>query len=155
ALCRTAPSIRGALRWSRCGHQAIGGHPRSSASTCKAETRMKGDKRASGQAPASPAVSGSTPPDGTRAGGAAPPPSPTPSSLPNRILGSLRDALNAAGRDDRSGEISLAPRGRSQQTEAPRSAAAPVATAVSKTGDAPGPAQRDGRTATREERHVE
>ncbi len=29
-------------------------------------------------------------------------------SLPNRILGSLRDALNAASRDDRSGEISLA-----------------------------------------------
>jgi hypothetical protein len=31
-------------------------------------------------------------------------------SLPNRILGSLRDALNAASRDDRSGEISLAGR---------------------------------------------
>ncbi len=29
-------------------------------------------------------------------------------SLPNRILGSLRDALNAASKDDRSGEISLA-----------------------------------------------
>ena len=28
-------------------------------------------------------------------------------SLPNRILGSLRDALNAASRDDRSGEITL------------------------------------------------
>lgn len=29
-------------------------------------------------------------------------------SFPNRILGSLRDALNAASRDDRSGEISIA-----------------------------------------------
>jgi hypothetical protein len=115
---------------------------------------MKGDKRAGGQAPASPAASGSSPPDGARAGGAAAAPSPAPSSLPNRILGSLRDALNAAGRDDRSGEISLAPRGRSQQAESARSAAAP-ATAASKTGDAAGPAQRDGHTATREERHVE
>lgn len=46
---------------------------------------MKDDKRAAGQAPA------------TGQG-----------SLPNRILGSLRDALNAASKDDRSGEISLA-----------------------------------------------
>jgi hypothetical protein len=30
-----------------------------------------------------------------------------PESLPNRILGSLRDALNAASRDDRSGEITV------------------------------------------------
>ena len=34
--------------------------------------------------------------------------SPQPNgSLPNRILGSLRDALNAASRDDRTGEMSL------------------------------------------------
>jgi hypothetical protein len=33
-------------------------------------------------------------------------PQPT-ESLPNRILGSLRDALNAASRDDRTGEMSL------------------------------------------------
>src|SRR5262245_2391919 len=33
-------------------------------------------------------------------------PQPT-GSLPNRILGSLRDALNAASRDDRTGELSL------------------------------------------------
>jgi len=33
-------------------------------------------------------------------------PQPT-GSLPNRILGSLRDALNAASRDDRTGEMSL------------------------------------------------
>jgi hypothetical protein len=45
---------------------------------------MKDDKRAAGPAP-------------TGQG-----------SLPNRILGSLRDALNAASKDDRSGEISLA-----------------------------------------------
>jgi hypothetical protein len=32
-------------------------------------------------------------------------------SLPNRILGSLRDALNAASRDDRSGEITLGDKG--------------------------------------------
>lgn len=32
-------------------------------------------------------------------------------SLPNRILGSLRDALNAASRDDRSGEITLGEKG--------------------------------------------
>jgi hypothetical protein len=31
-------------------------------------------------------------------------------SIPNRILGSLRDALNAASRDDRSGEITLGPK---------------------------------------------
>ena len=29
------------------------------------------------------------------------------SSIPNRILGSLRDALNAASRDDRSGDITV------------------------------------------------
>jgi hypothetical protein len=46
---------------------------------------MKDDKRPAGQAPA--AAHG---------------------SLPNRILGSLRDALNAASKEDRSGEISLA-----------------------------------------------
>jgi hypothetical protein len=33
-----------------------------------------------------------------------------PTSLPNRILGSLRDALNAASRDDRSGEITVGQR---------------------------------------------
>jgi len=37
---------------------------------------------------------------------AEPTPQPT-GSLPNRILGSLRDALNAASRDDRTGEMSL------------------------------------------------
>jgi hypothetical protein len=50
---------------------------------------MKGDKRAPGQTPAAPGAAGSG------------------ASLPNRILGSLRDALNAASREDRSGEISL------------------------------------------------
>jgi hypothetical protein len=37
-------------------------------------------------------------------------PSAANDSLPNRILGSLREALHAASRDDRSGEISLAGR---------------------------------------------
>jgi len=38
-------------------------------------------------------------------------PTPQPAgSLPNRILGSLRDALNAASRDDRTGEMSLGER---------------------------------------------
>jgi hypothetical protein len=43
-------------------------------------------------------------------------------SLPNRILGSLRDALNAASRDDRSGEITLGEKG-----HAPSTGAAPEA----------------------------
>lgn len=38
-------------------------------------------------------------------------PSGANGSLPNRILGSLRDALNAASRDDRSGEITLGDKG--------------------------------------------
>jgi hypothetical protein len=116
---------------------------------------MKGDKRASGQPPASPASKGSSLPSAARPAGAA---SATPAhpsaSLPNRILGSLRDALNAASREDRSGEISLAQRDRSQQAESSHRAAGP-APAVSKAADGPGAAgQRDGR-ATREERHVE
>src|SRR5581483_5827580 len=57
-----------------------------SARSWEKERTMKDDKRAAaGQAP-----------------------STGHGSLPNRILGSLRDALNAASRDDRSGEISLA-----------------------------------------------
>ena len=43
-------------------------------------------------------------------------------SIPNRILGSLRDALNAASRDDRSGEITVG-----QRTEPMPKAAAPDA----------------------------
>ena len=43
--------------------------------------------------------------DQKRAG--APAPASAPGSIPNRILGSLRDALNAAGRDDRPGEITV------------------------------------------------
>jgi hypothetical protein len=39
-----------------------------------------------------------------------------PGSLPNRILGSLRDALNAASRDDRSGEITLGDKGNAMAT---------------------------------------
>ena len=58
------------------------------------------------------------------------PPQPN-GSLPNRILGSLRDALNAASRDDRSGEISIG--GRTDRVsgkappEAQKTPAAPAA----------------------------
>jgi hypothetical protein len=51
-------------------------------------------------------------------------PSTGNASLPNRILGSLRDALNAASRDDRSGEISLAV-GRGDQVSGKAAPAAP------------------------------
>jgi hypothetical protein len=50
--------------------------------------------------------------------------------LPNRILGSLRDALNAASRDDRSGEISIGGRTDRVSGKAPpeaQKAPAPVA----------------------------
>ena len=59
-------------------------------------------------------------------------PQPT-GSLPNRILGSLRDALNAASRDDRTGEMSLG--GRTDQAsgkaarEAQKAPPSPPATA--------------------------
>jgi hypothetical protein len=48
-------------------------------------------------------------------------------SLPNRILGSLRDALNAASRDDRSGEISLGGRTDRVSGKAPPEASKPMA----------------------------
>jgi hypothetical protein len=68
---------------------------------------MKGDKRAPGQTPAAPSADGSG------------------ASLPNRILGSLRDALNAASREDRSGEISLGRRD-AQASASARDAAKPT-----------------------------
>ena len=40
-------------------------------------------------------------------------------SLPNRILGSLRDALNAASRDDRTGELSVGARAEQVSGKAP------------------------------------
>jgi hypothetical protein len=47
-------------------------------------------------------------------------------SIPNRILGSLRDALNAASRDDRSGEITVGDRSE-VKPNAPAEAAKPPA----------------------------
>jgi hypothetical protein len=63
-------------------------------------------------------------------------PSTGQGSLPNRILGSLRDALNAASKDDRSGEISLAA-GRADPASA-QVAAKPAAEAP-KSGPVPTP----------------
>lgn len=102
---------------------------------------MKDEKRATGQQPQ---------PNG---------------SLPNRILGSLRDALNAASRDDRSGEISIGGRTDQVSGKAPaeaqkaptppvsgRAPEIPVITphAASSTG-----AVRDVKAATRDPRHFE
>jgi hypothetical protein len=58
-------------------------------------------------------------------------------SIPNRILGSLRDALNAAGREERSGEITVGPRTEGPAKTIPAEAAAtPVAKpAASRTAD--------------------
>jgi hypothetical protein len=105
---------------------------------------MKDDKRANGQ----------TPPNSA-------------SSIPNRILGSLRDALNAAGRDDRSGEITLGhktdrasakaagapPKAPDQQTSV--SARAPEIPAVQSQPVSAAEALREAKTPTREHRHFE
>jgi hypothetical protein len=71
--------------------------------------------------------------DDKRAGGAE---AAASASIPNRILGSLRDALNAAGREERSGEITVG-----QRTEIlPKTTAAEAA---------PTPAAKPGAAATR------
>ena len=87
--------------------------------------------------------------------------SPQPAgSLPNRILGSLRDALNAASRDDRTGEMSVGhgagPVSGKVLPEAPK-AASP---AVNRAPDIPvvapqAEALRDAKSLTRDPRHVE
>jgi hypothetical protein len=51
---------------------------------------------------------------------AAPAPAGTSGSLPNRILGSLRDALAAASKDERSGEITLGEKPAPQAQPAPK-----------------------------------
>ena len=62
-------------------------------------------------------------------------------SIPNRILGSLRDALNAASRDDRSGDITVgqrtdvAPKAAAEPAKAP---ATPAAHAAQASRDQPG-----------------
>ena len=86
-------------------------------------------------------------------------------SLPNRILGSLRDALNAASRDDRSGEITPAAtravggrqcRGRAPQAPAARQRAPardPRRPAAQRQSAAE--AVREAKRATREPKHFE
>lgn len=97
----------------------------------------------------------------------APPTANAPGSIPNRILGSLRDALNAAGRDDRPGEITVgekvpmtapgAPAARQeaavrQETQATR---APESPAVAPQPVSAVGAVRDVQPAAREPRHFE
>jgi len=68
-------------------------------------------------------------------------------SIPNRILGSLRDALNAASRDDRSGDITVgqrtdvAPKAAAEPAKAPAAPAATPRTAAATT-----PARPEGPT---------
>ncbi len=92
------------------------------------------------------------------------PPQPN-GSLPNRILGSLRDALNAASRDDRSGEISIG--GRTDRVsgkappEAQKTPAAPAAgrppeiPVVASHATGTSDAVRDAKGVTRDPRHFE
>ena len=92
------------------------------------------------------------------------PPQPN-GSLPNRILGSLRDALNAASRDDRSGEISIG--GRTDRVsgkappEAQKTPAAPAAgrppeiPVVASHAGSTSDAVRDAKGVTRDPRHFE
>jgi len=89
------------------------------------------------------------------------PPQP-PGSLPNRILGSLRDALNAASRDDRTGEMSLGSRAEPASGKAApeaQKAASPAAGAVGRPLEgqavAPQPAGGEAKGVTREPKHLE
>jgi len=96
--------------------------------------------------------------DKRAAGGQTPPPT---GSLPNRILGSLRDALNAASRDDRTGEMSLG--GRPEQASGsavpdPQKPAPPAAAAAGRPLEALASAPQPGAEAkalTREPKHFE
>jgi hypothetical protein len=96
------------------------------------------------------------------------PPSTAGGSFPNRILGSLRDALNAASRDDRSGEISIAApvdskSGKAATPEpqkAPAAPAAPIARSAEPPAPQPRPAagadvSREVRPLAREPKPVE
>ena len=89
-------------------------------------------------------------------------PPPSNGSLPNRILGSLRDALNAASRDDRTGEMSLG--GRPDQVSGkaapPEADKAPAPPAAGRSPEipvvAPQPAVgAEAKGVTREPRHFE
>ena len=86
-------------------------------------------------------------------------------SLPNRILGSLRDALNAASRDDRSGEITLGDKGgqlaasaaadpRKQTAGSARPPEIPAALAAQPPASA-AEAVREAKSVTREPKHYE
>jgi hypothetical protein len=87
-------------------------------------------------------------------------PQPT-ESLPNRILGSLRDALNAASRDDRTGEMSLGGRPDPASGKAALEAqkAPPAAAVVGRPLEAPAPAPQpaggEAKAPTREPKHFE
>jgi hypothetical protein len=114
---------------------------------------MKGEKRASGQAPAaSGTLSGTPTPAGTAPRAAQPAAGAAPASLPNRILGSLRDALNAASREDRSGEISLHQETPTGDGPRPRAAASEPPSASAPAGAANA---RPSRAAGGEPRHIE
>src|SRR5262245_26603085 len=63
-------------------------------------------------------------------------------SIPNRILGSLRDALNAASRDDRSGDITVG-----ERTDVASKSAAEPAKASATPAAAPRPAAATGAVA--------
>jgi hypothetical protein len=79
-------------------------------------------------------------------------------SLPNRILGSLRDALNAASRDDRSGEITLGDKGGQLAAGAaadPRKPATGSALPAQPPAASAADAVREAKSATREPKHYE
>ena len=83
-------------------------------------------------------------------------------SLPNRILGSLRDALNAASRDDRTGEMSLGGRTDRVSGKAPPEVPKPVPPpAAGRPPEIPivapqgTEALRDAKGVTRDPRHFE
>jgi hypothetical protein len=83
------------------------------------------------------------------------------SSLPNRILGSLRDALNAASRDDRTGELSIGGRPQSAPAKvAPEASKPPASSAAAKAPEIPvaapqAAAAAEPKNVTREPRHFE
>jgi hypothetical protein len=87
-------------------------------------------------------------------------PGPT-GSLPNRILGSLRDALNAASRDDRTGEMSLGgrPDQASGKAAVEAKVASPAAAAAGRPleGQAPAsqPSAGEAKALARETKHFE
>lgn len=93
------------------------------------------------------------------------PPAQAAGSLPNRILGSLRDALNAASRDDRTGEMSVGVKpdpvsGKAPAAEAPKPAAPPSVIAsrapeIPVVAPQPAAAAIDAKSLTRDPKHFE